>query len=208
MLRSGERRTPTADDGFTLVELMVVLALFSIVSVIAFNFLNSTTSHVGKATNDALAEDNARLALRTVTEDVRGAAHDATLAFASSTACAAGPNPSTCISFTVKRPTTAKPDCISQLAYGLVGTTLRGTRSDTNCATSVSYTGKIVLSSLSNGTTPVFTYFGGDGSPLSASQLTADPTRVAAVGITLKIQFQANAPAITMASVATLRNAR
>lgn len=192
------------DEGFTLVELMVVVLIMSIVTFMVLNFFDGMQKTVGRATNDVFSENELRIALRTMTEDIRGASSaNPPLTFTSATACSATATPSNCLTFIVKRSTVANPTCQSAITYGLVGSLVKSTRTDTNCAQNVAFTGKTVIGSVVNGSAAVFTYYDDNGNTLSASQSSA-----ATVKVTLNVEYQKNAPVLSISSFAALRNAR
>lgn len=192
------------DEGFTLIELMVVVLIMGIVTFMVLNFFDGMQKTVGRATNDVFSENELRIALRTMTEDIRAAKPGlGNITFTSPTACPATPSASNCLRFTVLRTTAANPTCQSIITYGLVGTLLKSTRTDSNCAQNRAFTNKTVIGSVVNGSAAVFTYYDDNGNILSASQSSA-----ATVKVTLNVEYQKNAPVLSISSFAALRNAR
>jgi type II secretory pathway pseudopilin PulG len=187
----------------TLVELLVVMSVMVLVSAILLNLLDDTTSLVARASADVQAENDGRLALRAMTQDVR-AASPTSIAFTSSTsgACPSTPTPGTCLQFTVLRSTPANPNCQSAITYGLLTDWVQRTRSDTNCASNVTVNRKLVAN-VANGSTPLFAYYGADGAELTSGQAAAHVIR-----ITLKLSYQGGQQPITLISTMSLRNAR
>jgi prepilin-type N-terminal cleavage/methylation domain-containing protein len=191
------------EDGVTLVELLVVMAISLLVAGVVLGFLEATTSVVARTSNDVRAENDARLALRTLTQDIR-AASPSSITFTSSIAgaCPTTPTPGDCLSFTILRGTTAAPTCRSTIIYGLLTDRVRQTRSDANCPTAVSISRPLV-NNVANGTTPLFTYYDAQGNPLTSGQATAKTVRV-----TLVVTYTGGQGPLTLTSTLALRNAR
>jgi type II secretory pathway pseudopilin PulG len=92
--------------GMTLVELVVVIAISLLVGGILLGFLDNTTSVVGRATGDIQAENDARLALRTMTQDIRAArpsSISSTSLIPTAGACPTTPSAANCLSFRIRR---------------------------------------------------------------------------------------------------------
>jgi Tfp pilus assembly protein PilW len=191
------------EDGLTMVELTVVMAVMALVTAILLGLLDHTTAIYKRASDDVQAENEGRLALRTMTEDVRGAS-PATIAFAGtvSGACPATPTPSTCLRFTIERDTTANPSCRSVVTYGLMAGWVQQTRDDSGCASDRDVSRKLVTG-VANGTTPLFSYYDDNGAPLTSGQAGASSVRV-----TLLVSYQGAARPLTLTSTLSLRNAR
>jgi type II secretory pathway pseudopilin PulG len=200
---AGGRHADHGEDGLTLVELLVVSSVMVLVSAILLNMLDHTTSTVARASADVQAENDGRLALRTLTQDVR-AADPPSIAFTGTTsgACSTTPTPGTCLRFAVLRGTPANPNCQSVVTYGLLTGWVQRTRSDANCASNVTVS-RPLLANVANGSTPLFSYYGADGATLTSGQAAAR-----AIGITLKVSYQGGQQTITLTSTLTLRNAR
>jgi prepilin-type N-terminal cleavage/methylation domain-containing protein len=191
------------EGGFTLTEVVVTLGIMSIAMVIALTFLTHVTNLSNRAINDVQTENDARLALRAITEDIR-AAKPNTITFTGPTStCPATPTAGTCINFIIVRDTAANPGCESAITYGLLGTSVRETRQDYGCTSDHRVSGKSVISHLVNGSSPLFTYFDKQGNSITTGQASAG-----SVGVTLLLQYQARSPILTMTSYASLRNAR
>jgi MSHA biogenesis protein MshO len=191
------------ESGFTLVELTVTMAILSVVSLMAFVFINQMTNVSSRAINDVVTENNARLVLRTMTEDLR-AASPSTITFTGpASTCPTSSTAGTCLSFTILRNTSTYPSCQSSIIYGLLPSTIAETRTDTGCAANLTLTGKTILSGVTNGTTPLFAYYDKQGTALTTGQAAA-----ASIGVTLIVQYQTNSPALTFSGYASLRNAR
>jgi prepilin-type N-terminal cleavage/methylation domain-containing protein len=197
------RQAAGGESGVTLVELLVVMAISLVVAGVVLGFLQTTTSVVARTNNDVQAENGARLALRTMTQDVR-AASPSSISFTSSTvgACSTTPTPDNCLSFTILRGTTAAPTCRSTLTYGLLTDRVQQTRSDANCPTTLSIS-RPLISNLANGTTPLFSYYDAQGNLLTSGQATAKTVKV-----TLVVTYTGGQAPLVLTSTLALRNAR
>jgi prepilin-type N-terminal cleavage/methylation domain-containing protein len=195
--------TGGGEDGVTLVELLVVMAISLLVAGALVAFLETTTSLVTRTNNDVQAENDARLALRAMTQDIR-AASPTSIAFTSSAvgACPTTSTPDTCLSFTILRNTTAAPTCRSTITYGLLTDRVQQTRSDANCPTTLSIS-RPLISNLTNGTTPLFSYYDAQGNQLTSGQATAKT-----VTLTLVVTYTGGQDPLTLTSTLALRNAR
>jgi type II secretory pathway component PulJ len=204
----------------TLIELTVVLLLMSVVGAMLFGFLWSVTRVSTRATNDSETEKAISLALRPVTENIRGTASIAT-AYPSTTSCPAGAYPtgySNCLSVTVLRPAPGQLSCRrSVFTYGLKSDgVLREDRTDYalvggSCAVTASYTGRPLLRSIVNGSQPLFMYFDRFGNlldPGAVGQTTVPFTDALTIRVSLNVQYQSGSPALTYTSDLALRNSR
>jgi Tfp pilus assembly protein PilW len=191
------------EDGVTLVELLVTMAITLVVSGMILGFLQTTTAVVARTSNDVQAENDARLALRTMTQDIR-AASPSSIGFASATsgACPAAPTANTCLAFTILRGTAAAPTCRSTVTYGLLADRVQQTRSDANCPTNLNIS-RSLIGNVANGSTPLFTYYDALGSPLTTGQATAKTVKV-----TLVVTYTGGQQPLTLTSTLALRNAR
>jgi prepilin-type N-terminal cleavage/methylation domain-containing protein len=200
------RRGPAGgggQDGLTLVELLVTMAVSLLVAGIVLGFLNDTTSVVARTGNDVQAENDARVALRTMTEDLR-AASPGSIGFTGPTAgtCPATPTAATCLSFTILRDTASAPSCRTTMTYGLLASAVQRTRSDANCPANVSF-GRALVGNVANGATPLFTYYDAQGNQLTSGQAAAKTIRV-----TLLVTYTGGQGPLTATSTVALRNAR
>jgi prepilin-type N-terminal cleavage/methylation domain-containing protein len=219
------RTTVSPDAGFTVVELMVVLLLMSIVSAIVYNVLIDSTRTVARATNSTVAENNGRLALRTVSEDVRAA--EQIFTSTSTTACASATYPAAfgnCLGFlvphevAVNATTTtiavgASPIAcpFSKITYGLKSGVLREDRSDYNsqCQLTSSFTGKAMLPGIDNtASQPLFTYYDTFGNQLGSANTVQDYQRAGSISMQIQLLYQKGAPDISLMTTAALRNDR
>src|SRR4051794_9171280 len=121
------------EGGFSLIELTVVLLVGSIVTFMMLNFLDNTSSVVGRSSARVQTEADARTALRTVLQDLR-AAQAISTTYPSTGTCPVASYPAgyaNCIRFNVLHTTSAAATCpYSQITYGLVGTALKEDRVD------------------------------------------------------------------------------
>jgi type II secretory pathway pseudopilin PulG len=190
-------------DGLTVVELTVVMAVMVLVTAILLGLLDHTTAVYKRASDDVQAENEGRLALRTMTEDIR-AASPASIAFTGAVvgACPATPTPATCLRFTIERDTTANPSCRSVVTYGLMGDWVQQTRDDSGCPSNPNVSRKLVTG-VANGPTPLFSYYDDSGAALSSGQAAASSVKV-----TLLVSYQGAPQPLTLSSTLSLRNAR
>jgi type II secretory pathway component PulJ len=203
-------RRRTDDEGFTVVELMITVALMTVATGILLGFLMSTTSLTASTDHDAQAERDAQLALRVITEDVRAA---------NPILASCGTGYANCLSFKVARPSAAKPDCASTFTYKLAAGVVAQDRADTDCATNRSWTSRPIIQVV-NATLPtpmpVFTYADRLDRPITLTQVcSTDPSQPSCVmqARTVRITFatkyagQKSAPLRFQAAIA-LRNNR
>jgi len=192
------------EAGMTLVELLVTMAIGSIVAAIVLGFLVNTTSVVAHTESDVQAENDARLAMRTLTEDLR-AAQPSSISFSSATAgaCPSSPTTATCVSFTIVRATSANPNCRSTVTYGLLAGKVQQTRQDANCPTNLSIARPLISSVANTASTPLLTYYDALGNQLTSGQAAA---RI--VKVTLLVTYTGGRQPLTLTSTVALRNAR
>jgi prepilin-type N-terminal cleavage/methylation domain-containing protein len=212
----------TRDErGFTVVELTVALMLMGIVSALMFGFLASVLRTTTTTSSDTQAEQTVELALRPMTQDIRGVSVIATAYPTVTTSCAAGSYPTgytNCLSFTISRPTPGQLTCPkSVMAYGLKSDgVIREDRTDYrvvsgSCVATQLYIGRPLLSGVVNSTTPLFRYFdrfGNEVDPNAAGQSTQPFTEAETVRVSVKVQYKSNAPLISYTSDLALRNNR
>lgn len=207
--------TERAEEGFTLVEMVVTVLLVSIVSFMILNFLDSTTTLTNRATLHSGAEQDARTALRTLTQDLR-AANPITGA-----PCAGGYRD--CVTFEVARASEFGRTCEKTVfTYRVVGGTLTRTRTVTNwastsCAAPTTSTYPLLGSVVNSSVTPataLFTYYDRSGAVLDpVTKAAAIPLKpsvggAASVKVTLVMRYQAKAPELRLSGSVALRNNR
>lgn len=208
-----------AEEGFSAVELLVTVLLVSVVSFMLLDFLDSSTDLSGRATLHARAQQDAELALRTFTQDLR-AANPIT----GSASCAGGYKD--CVSFDIQRASQTGRDCEKTvITYKLVAGSLTRilTENTWNTGTSAckvtrSIPGYTVASSLVNATVtpaePLLTYYDNKGVVLNpATQATTIAKKpalggAASIRVTLLVKYKSNAPELRLSSVVALRNSR
>jgi prepilin-type N-terminal cleavage/methylation domain-containing protein len=191
--------------GMTLVELLVVVAISLLVGAVLVGFLDNTTSIVGRAAADVQAENEARLALRTMTQDIR-AARPSSISFtsliATPGACPAAPTAANCLSFRIHRGTAASPNCQTTVTYGLLAGWVQQTRSDADCASNIAISRRLI-GNVANGSTPLFTYYDASGAAMTSGQAAATSVR-----ITLVVTYPGGLQPLSFTSTLSLRNAR
>lgn len=203
------------EDGFTLIELTVSVLLLSLVSFMLLNFLDSTTKLTNRATLHSRAEQDARLAMRTITQDLRSANP------ITGAPCAGGYKD--CISFEVQRPSQSGRTCEkTAFTYRVVSGVLTRTRTVTNwastsCAAPTTSTYPLVRSVVNSSVSPavnLFTYYDRNGGVLNpATQAATIPLKpsaggAAAVKVDLVIRYQPRAPELRLSASVSLRNNR
>jgi prepilin-type N-terminal cleavage/methylation domain-containing protein len=193
------------EQGFSMVELMVTLALLSIVSVVLFNFLDQVTHVASRGTGDVASAQAAQLTLRTMTEDLRSATAIVPCASASY---------STCITFNVPGSATSGTTCPErQITYSLVGTAIQETRLDypANCGTpTTTLSAKPIISGVQNGaSTPVFTYSDKSQNVIDPVAAAASVPQAAVLAVSLQLSYQGGGSVIlNLSSIVSLRNNR
>lgn len=220
------RRRADDERGFTIVEVTLTLLILSIVMMLAFDFLDRASILTMRAQANAQTEQDAQLAMRTVTEHLRGASpigDPCTTATDTPTTQAPGTLPTSytdCVQFTVRRTTTGMDTCAkTDFVFAIVGTgdkrklienrretTGTGTTAAT-CTTGPWRNRRILLDKVANsaGVHPLFVYFDGNGQAISPTD-TAAIKRAASVRITLAVRFNAKANRSVFTSSAALRN--
>lgn len=212
MRRSDER-------GFTIVELAVTVLLVGIVGAILLSFLDNTTSVTARATSHVQAEKDGQLALRTMSQDIRGANPIITTYPTTPTSCAAGSYPTgyaSCLRFVVVHSTAAGTTCTgpggfvvqspySAITYAKVGTAVLRDKVDysATCAVTATTRGRAVMEDLqASSTTPLFTMLDRTG------VATTDPANASAIRIQMDVRYKSDAPVLRLSSTVALRNSR
>lgn len=195
-----------AEGGFTLPEVAVTMFIFSIVSVIILSFLDHSSAITNRASSNVVAEKDAQLALRTMTEEIRGA---------NPIVGTCGTGYATCLRFAVKRPTQANPSCTSTFTYRLADGAVTSDRSDAGgCASPRSWTNRTVVGVVNDpAVDPLFRYYDKLGTLISPTAIcttsSSCPQTAWSIGINLRVKYrgQTSSP-LTLSSVAALRNSR
>lgn len=209
------------ENGVTVIELVVTMAIFSIVSVAMFNFLDQTTKISSRTERHAEAEGNAQLALRQVTQNLRSAA-PITGPCAATTDTATPSLPAgykDCIRLSVSRNDTGGSSCArSDYVYALVpaggGTSnLVENRQDftgtTTCTAGPIRLRRILLTNVINTSAqPLFTYYAADGAAIDTVLNAAKVPGAVSVKTTLRVRYDPNANPLLFTSVAAPRNNR
>jgi type II secretory pathway component PulJ len=208
------------EEGVTIVELAVVLMLMGIVTATLVGFLWSVMGVSTRSTNHSEAQKALVLALRPVTQNIRGTATVATV-YPSTSSCPTGSYPTgytNCLQVTVLRPVAGQLSCRkSVFTYGLKSDgILREDRTDYalvggTCAVTSTYSGRPLLKKVVNGSQPLFTYFDRFGNKLdpgASGQTTVPFVNVVTIRVTLNAQYQSNAPPLSYTSDLALRNNR
>jgi prepilin-type N-terminal cleavage/methylation domain-containing protein len=223
MQRARRRR---GEGGMSLVELMVVLVMTSIVSALVYAVLIDSTQVAARADNSVRAENNGRLALRAISQDIRAAVQIRTAT--STTACTTGltypAGFATCVGFLIPHTTSASaaettvagnPTPIacpySNITYGLKSGVIREDRTDYNasCVATSSFTGKAILGSVTNTSAQaMFTFYDLFGNRLGASSTVAEYQKAGSVTMQIYLNYQKSAPDISLMATAALRNDR
>ena len=208
------------EEGVTIVELAVVLMLMGIVTATLVGFLWSVMGVSTRSTNHSEAQKALVLALRPVTQNIRGTATVATV-YPSTSSCPTGSYPTGYTNYlqvTVLRPVAGQLSCRkSVFTYGLKSDgILREDRTDYalvggTCAVTSTYSGRPLLKKVVNGSQPLFTYFDRFGNkldPAASGQTTVPFVNVVTIRVTLNAQYQSNAPLLSYTSDLALRNNR
>lgn len=193
------------DSGFTLVEVSVTLLLIGIVFAVILGFLSQTARLTATEAKNAEAEQSAGLALRRITQDLRAATSISacnTVSFA------------TCITFQLPGSTTSACPASqsgSQITYALSNSTVSETRLDysASCTATTRMSGSPVISGITSGAAPLFTYYGKDGIAISDVTSSASPVPTAAsVMVSLVLSYAPGSPPLSLSSLAAFRNDR
>jgi prepilin-type N-terminal cleavage/methylation domain-containing protein len=208
------------EDGVTLIELAVVMMLMAIVATMLLLFLDSVMRVSNHATNNSDAEKAVSLALRPVTENIRGTATIANV-YPVTSSCTAGSYPTgypNCLSVTVLRPIAGQLTCRKSVyTYGLKADgILREDRTDFalvggTCTVTSTYTGKPMLKNIVNGSQPLFTYFDRFGNkldPAASGQTTVPFLDAVTIRVTLNVRYETGSPLLSYTSDLALRNNR
>ena len=193
------------EGGFTMVEMVVTVALAAIVATMLLNFLDQSTRLTGRAARDVETEQEAQLTLRRMTEDVRAAT--------GIQQCPSG-GYSTCLTFNIPRSATAGATCPERrLTYALVGTAIQETRLDypANCgAPTTKMSAKPIITSVKNGaSTAVFTYYDKSHNAIDPVNAAASVPQAASIVVSLQLSFTGGGSVVlNLSSTAALRNNR
>jgi Tfp pilus assembly protein PilW len=203
------------ENGLTLVELTLVVSILSIAMFMMFTFLDNATSTTRRASNVVRGDKDGQFALRTISEDIRGAV--------GITACPSQPwagHPTwpsgfdNCVTFTVSRNTIGFSPTVgacpkSVITYALVGAQVLEDRTDYDaaCVGRVKYSARPVVDSVVNSRSQVlFTYLDNTGAVISTSANPAAVPSADAVRVAVYLRYDSRAAAQAFTGVAALRN--
>jgi type II secretory pathway component PulJ len=199
----------------TVPEVAVVTFILSIVVAVMFSFLDQVTTLSARTDRQAEAEGAAQLALRTATQNIRGA-----LPVAPCTSDGGNPSLPTsyadCVKVRVSRSTSGVGGCPhTQYVYAIVNYSgvkkLVENREEIACDGTVSNVRlrRVLLDNLVNAGAgePLFTYYRGNGTAIPVTDLAAVP-KASSVRMLLKVKYARNAPPLSFASVIAPRNNR
>lgn len=209
--------------GFTAIELVVTVLLFSIVLIMMLNFLDSTSQLSSRATLHAQAERDAKVAMRVISQDLR-AANPIT----SGVCSAGGTTYRDCITFEIQRAAQFGRSCEKTVvSYALVGTAVRRSLTENSwsasagaCVVTRSISGLTLLSPVLNtSVSPVksfLTYYDNKGivlNPATAADLAKIPLKpanggTASIKVSVLKRYKPGAPNLDLVSVVSLRNNR
>ncbi len=203
------------DDGFTLVELAVVMLLLSIVTAMLYGFLDGTSNATARIALHTRAQRDAELAMRTITQDLRAASPIL------SAPCGSYAN---CMTFEVQRAAQTGHACEKTvIGYALASGALQrslteNTWTGASCAVTRTVDNLPILTSVVNATvaptTPLFVYYDNKGVVLDpstqATTLVKKPSQggTASIKVSFVVRYKSNAPVLTLSSLAALRNSR
>jgi prepilin-type N-terminal cleavage/methylation domain-containing protein len=205
-----------AQGGFTMVELMVTVALVLVVLGISLDFLVNVTNVDARAMSVETATRDTRFALRTMSQEIRSAASLAT-SLPTSGSCPSAPTYATCLQFTVVRSDSSMtPNCPYRvITYGLRSGVIAEDRTDyklsgSSCVLASRTNGRRLLGHVPSTVTSLFTYFDHSGAQIAPANVVggAPPTvNVASVLISVTSAPTRGAP-VSLSSFAALRNSR
>lgn len=208
-------------SGATVAELTVVVLVFSLISLMLFDFLDRTTVLTGRADAGARADADVQLALRIATDDIRGALPVSACASdgatpALPTGAAGYPN---CVTASVSRNTAGLDPCPrSVFVYAvvdysgirkLVQNRTDYTGSGTSCTAGTPRLRRVLLDNIVNpASAPVFTYYARTGATIDPAVSPAAVVKASSIKLTLHVKYRKNAPPLVLSSMIAPRNSR
>lgn len=194
------------DDGFTIVEMAVVVLLLGLVSFVMLNFLNSTLSTTTRASRDNQAEQNMTIALRTISQDIRSAS--------SVTACASATY-KTCLVLDIPRNAAVGLTCPGRtITYQFVSGQVKQTQVDypaNACSpTTTKFSARPLLENVVNGASDAFfTFYDKTGVAFDPDTTPAKLVDTGSIKTLVKVDYKVSGSSpISLSSVAALRNQR
>ncbi len=200
----------------SVIEMSVTLGILSLVLVILLTFLNQVMAVTVRSENDSLLERNGQLALRTVTEDLRG------MSQTTLTQCPPSGQPSwptsldNCATFRVYHDNSNVTTCpYSVITYALYQGALMEQRQDYAlvsgaCSSTPTTSTRTVLTSVANSSAqPLFTYYDNTGASISTSSPPAGGVggSVHSISVWLAVTYTGGSSQVSLKSIAALRNA-
>ena len=164
----------SGESGFTVLELMVVVAIMGIVLAIAGDALFSLTNTTNRHSATVDAEQAASTAIAQTAADIRSA-H--TIQFPSST-----PNPSSQLILNLNNPSGGT---MTQVEWVYQASSKTFTREILNPSNGTVLSSRIVATNVTNGATPALSYFNYHGDNITA----ADPGTVANCATRIQLQL-------------------
>lgn len=226
-MKSFLRRRREDQGGFTLVEVTLTLLILSIVMLMAFDFLDRASILTMRTQANAQTEQDAQLALRVVTEHLRGADPIGDPCTPTMDTVASGPllpaGYNNCIQFTVKRTQTGLDACAkTEFVFAIVGsgeakTLVENRREFTGtgagpptCNPTTWRKRRVLLEKVANNTTGLtpehfFTYYSATGNPIAPDDTLA-VKQAASVRLKVAVRFNNKAARSVFTSSAALRN--
>lgn len=210
----------TDQRGMTVVELAVGVMLVGIVGAVLLSFLDSTTSVTARATSHVQAERDGQLAMRTMSQDVRGANPIISTYPTAPTSCpSSGSYPGsypTCLRVVVVHATAAGATCtgpggfvvqapFSAVTYAKVGSQVLRDKVDysSTCTVTAATRGRVVMEDLDTASsTPLFTMLDRTG------VATTEPANASSIRIQMDVRYKSDAPPLQLSSTVALRNNR
>ncbi len=209
------------EEGVTVAEVVVTMAIFSVVSIVMFDFLDNTSRLAARTDRHAQAESDAQLALRIVTQNIRSAAPigGPCTATTDSASPSLPPGYDNCIRLTVSRNNSNGASCArSEFVYAVVPVT-DGTRrlvenrqdftGTTTCTSSGARLRRVILEKVVNtAAQPLFTYYNRAGGAINTVAAPGAVPAAASVKLSLRVRHTAKADPLFFSSVAAPRNTR
>ena len=223
MNRARSRRD---EAGYSLLELIVVTMIGALLSAMVYTILIDSTQVAARADNSTRVENNGRLMLRTMSEDLRSAI--AIRGSTSTTACASSltypAGFATCVGFLIPHEVTATATTTtiaagatpiacpySNITYGLKAGVIREDRTnyDASCTATSTFAGKTILTGVDNTSSqPLFAFYDLYGNQLGTSNTVSSFQTAGSVSLQIYLNYQAAAPDISLATTVALRNNR
>lgn len=201
ILQQARAKRDHNDEGFSLIEQIVVVGVLGIVLIIVFGFLMNATETTTRADANVRAEQDAINALRTATEDLRSAAL---------VSPCAGFTYDKCVTIEISKVTFGGAACPKRvLRYWVEGTNFRQSLTDyaADCATVTKSGTRTLIGGIQS--TSIFTFYAADGvTPLNLGTQASLVAKTPAIKVALSVKYRNNAAPLNLSSFASLRNNR